>query len=144
MVSLLISAVFNLAIGGIVVLALRNKVAEWISNYVVSAIEDLVHDYIEELKENPKALTEFINPILSSISKNSSSGGIGIPMIKLPILGKVPLNVALGLLNNFGLLKPQAPPTQPQVQPTQPPAQPTQPPAQPTPAPQVKRKPFFG
>ncbi|MEM3859175.1 MAG: hypothetical protein QW478_07170 [Candidatus Micrarchaeaceae archaeon] len=125
-----------MAIGGAVVFALRNKVAEWISNYVVQSIQDLIRDYLEELKENPKALAEFINPLLSSLSKNPSSS-LGVPMIKLPILGKVPLNVALGLLNNFGLLKPQAPPTQPQVQPT--PA-----PAQPTPAPQVKRKPFFG
>ncbi|MEM3794531.1 MAG: hypothetical protein QW429_01525 [Thermoprotei archaeon] len=138
LLSLLISAVFNMLVGGAMVLILRNKIASWISNYVVSEIELLIKDYLDELRENPKALQEFINPILSSLSKGSNSGALGIPMVKLPLLGKVPLNVALGLLNNFGLLKPQAQPTpQPQA-PTQPQAPPT------TQQPPVKRKPFLG
>ncbi|MEM3795025.1 MAG: hypothetical protein QW429_04035 [Thermoprotei archaeon] len=144
MVSLLISAVFNMLIGGAMVLILRNKIASWISNYVVDEIESLIRDYIEELKENPKAVQEFVGPILSSLSKGSgSSGALGIPMVKLPLLGKVPLNVALGLLNNFGLLKPQSQPAPtPASQSAQ--AASTPAPAQLTPQPQVRRKPFLG
>ncbi|MEM3794521.1 MAG: hypothetical protein QW429_01475 [Thermoprotei archaeon] len=141
LLSLLISAVFNMLIGGAMVLILRNKIAEWISGYVVDSIQDLIKDYLDELRENPKALQEFINPILSSLSRGSGgSNGLGVPMVKLPLLGKVPLNVALGLLNNFGLLKPQSPPTSAPAQPTPAPQAPTQP----QPQPQVRRKPFLG
>jgi len=71
----------------------------------VEELEELVRDWVDELKQNPQALESFVKPLVSSLAKGSGGGGVqlDLPTVKLPILGKVPLPLAMQLLQSFGL-----------------------------------------
>ena len=119
-VSALINAVVGFVFGSSIFFALRNRIADWISARISEEIESLVRDWVDELKQNPQALESFVNPLMQSLVKGGSGGGgvqLDLPTVKLPLLGKVPLPLAVQLLQSFGLnmgnksLAPQASPT---------------------------------
>ena len=105
LVSALINAVIGFVFGSSVFFVLRNRIANWISARVVEELEELVRDWVDELKQNPQALESFVKPLVSSLAKGSGGGGVqlDLPTVKLPILGKVPLPLAMQLLQSFGL-----------------------------------------
>ena len=106
-VSALVNAVVGFVFGSSVFFVLRNRIADWISSRVAEEVESLVRDWVDELKQNPQALESFVKPILQNLAKGASGGGGGIqldlPTVKLPILGRVPLPLAMQLLQSFGL-----------------------------------------
>jgi hypothetical protein len=104
-VSALINAVVGFVFGSSVFFVLRNRIASWISARVVDELEEVVREWAEELKANPQALESFVKPIMQSLAKGGSGGGVQIdlPTVRLPLLGKVPLPLAMQLLQSFGL-----------------------------------------
>jgi hypothetical protein len=104
-VSALVNAVVGFVFGSSVFFVLRNRIADWISARVAEELESLVRDWVEELKQNPQALESFVKPLMASLAKGGSGGGVqlDLPSVKLPILGKVPLPLAMQLLQSFGL-----------------------------------------
>ena len=104
-VSALVNAVVGFVFGSSVFFVLRNRIASWISARVADEIESLVRDWVEELKQNPQALESFVRPLVQSLVKGGSGGGVqlDLPTVRLPILGKVPLPLAMQLLQSFGL-----------------------------------------
>jgi hypothetical protein len=103
-VSALVNAVVGFVFGSSVFFVLRNRIANWISSRVAEEIESLVTEWVDELKNNPQALENFVKPLFQSLAKGSGGGvQLDLPTVKLPILGKVPLPLAMQLLQNFGL-----------------------------------------
>ena len=105
-VSALVNAVVGFVFGSGVFFVLRNRIADWISARVAEEIESLVRDWVDELKQNPQALESFVKPLLQGLVKGSGGGGgvaLDLPTVKLPLLGKVPLPLAMQLLQSFGL-----------------------------------------
>jgi hypothetical protein len=104
-VSALINAVVGFVFGSSVFFVLRNRIADWISARVAEELESLVRDWVEELKQNPQALEGFVKPLFQSLAKGSGGGGVqlDLPTVRLPLLGKVPLPLAMQLLQSFGL-----------------------------------------
>jgi hypothetical protein len=103
-VSALVNAVVGFVFGSSVFFVLRNRIANWISARVAEEIQSLVSEWVDELKANPQALEGFVKPLLQSLAKGGSGGvQLDLPTVKLPILGKVPLPLAMQLLQSFGL-----------------------------------------
>ncbi len=104
-VSALVNAVVGFVFGSSVFFVLRNRIANWISARVAEEIEELIRDWAEELKSNPQALESFVKPLMQSLAKGSGGGGVqlDLPTVRLPLLGKVPLPLAMQLLQSFGL-----------------------------------------
>ena len=104
-VSALVNAVVGFVFGSSVFFVLRNRIANWISERVAEEIESLVRDWADEIRQNPQALESFVKPFLQNLAKGSGGGGVqlDLPTVKLPILGKVPLPLAMQLLQSFGL-----------------------------------------
>jgi len=123
-VSALVNAVVGFVFGSSVFFVLRNRIAGWISARVAEELESLVRDWVDELKANPQALESFVKPLVQSLAKGGSGGGVqlDLPTVRLPLLGKVPLPLAMQLLESFGLgmggNKMTAPPTTPTPTPT--------------------------
>ena len=123
-VSALVNAVVGFVFGSGVFFVLRNRIADWISARVAEEFESLVRDWVDELKANPQALESFVKPLVQSLAKGGSGGGVqlDLPTVRLPLLGKVPLPLAMQLLESFGLgmggNKMTAPPTTPTPTPT--------------------------
>ena len=104
-VSALVNAVVGFLFGSSIFFVLRNRIANWISSRVAEELEELVREWAEELKQNPQALESFVKPLLQGLVKGSGGGGVqlDLPTVKLPILGKVPLPLAMQLLQSLGL-----------------------------------------
>jgi len=104
-VSALVNAVVGFLFGSSIFFVLRNRIANWISSRVAEELEELVREWAEELKQNPQALESFVKPLLQGLAKGSGGGGVqlDLPTVKLPILGKVPLPLAMQLLQSLGL-----------------------------------------
>ena len=103
-VSALVNAVVGFLFGSSIFFVLRNRIANWISSRVAEELEELVREWAEELKQNPQALESFVKPLLNNLAKGSGGGvQLDLPTVKLPILGKVPLPLAMQLLQSLGL-----------------------------------------
>ena len=105
-VSALVNAVFGFVFGSSIFFALRNRIANWISARITEELEELIRDWVEELKANPQALESFVKPLVQSLAKGSGGGGgvqLDLPTVRLPLVGKVPLPLAMQLLQSFGL-----------------------------------------
>ena len=103
-VSALVNAVVGFLFGSSIFFVLRNRIANWISSRVAEELEELVREWAEELKQNPQALESFVKPLLQGLVKGSGGGvQLDLPTVKLPILGKVPLPLAMQLLQSLGL-----------------------------------------
>ena len=103
-VSALVNAVVGFLFGSSIFFVLRNRIANWISSRVAEELEELVREWAEELKQNPQALESFVKPLLQGLVKGSGGGvQLDLPTVRLPILGKVPLPLAMQLLQSLGL-----------------------------------------
>ena len=103
-VSALVNAVVGFVFGSSVFFVLRNRIADWISARITEELEELIRDWVEELKANPQALESFVKPFLQNLAKGGSGGvQLDLPTVRLPLLGKVPLPLAMQLLQSFGL-----------------------------------------
>jgi len=103
-VSALVNAVVGFVFGSSVFFVLRNRIANWISVRITEELEELVREWVEEIKANPQALESFVKPLLSSLAKGSGGGvQLDLPTVKLPLVGKVPLPLAMQILQGLGL-----------------------------------------
>jgi len=91
---------------GALMFAERKRIVEWISNYVTDAVYSMLQDQLKAWLIDDRGKTvevlrplmkELIDELLKEYQKNPPAEA-GERMIKLPIIGKVPLSMVMSFL----------------------------------------------
>jgi len=91
---------------GAVMFAERKRIMEWIAAYVTDAVYTMIQDQMRMwLIDDRKKTVEVLRPLLKDLIddllreyQRNPPAGAGEQMIKLPIIGKVPVSLLMNFL----------------------------------------------
>ncbi len=99
---------------GLITLVERKRIVEWISDYVVQAVYQMIQEQmkmwlVDDREQTVKVLkplmSELVNELIKEYQKNPEKLEPGEKMVKLPIVGKVPLSLVMQFLGKQGMQK---------------------------------------
>lgn len=94
----IVAGSFGFAIG----LGIRPGLKERISNLVHDLIAEEINNFVKQLHENPKFVSDLTDPLIAQVTRQFTGESPGGKSRNLNILGfKVPTEIAAPLINRF-------------------------------------------